>query len=148
MKRLNPTRQQLKENLCEAFACLQALGFRRGRFRATAHEYELWYHNAEQAVRLTFERQWEFRYLFVLFYIRRERKGEWIPLLYLDRWLRAKGWSQDEVDSILQLDTPIQNLSAEKQQAFLSKAAMVLCEQVREVFASSEVILHGKVLGS
>ncbi len=147
MKKLHPLEQQLRENLCEAFRCLQALGFRRGAFRATAHEYELWYRRSTQAVRLTFERQWEFRYLFVLFYLRHEQRGKWLPLLYFDQWLRAKGWSQEEVDSVLRLDAPVQNLSCADQQAFLNKAAKVLCEHVSEVFMSSEDILGSEVLG-
>lgn len=134
--KLNPMEIQLRTNLYKAFECLQGLGFSRKRFRSTAHEYEVFYYSSVrgQAVRLTIERQWGYRYLFVLFLERESQAGDWSPLYYLDRWLQQRGWSQSATKALFESETPIQNMSDQEQLAFLGKAANVVCKYIPEIF--------------
>lgn len=83
----------LRENLHKAFACLDDWGFRRRRFRATAHEHEIWRYDAaqERAVRLTLERQWGYKYLFVLLLERGFQSDGGVRLCYFDDWLKQRG---------------------------------------------------------
>lgn len=134
--RLHPVEIQLRTNLYKAFECLRDLGFPRKRFRSTAHEYEVFYYSPVrgQAVRLTIERQWEYRYLFVLFLERESHSGDWATLYYLDSWLQQRGWSQSVIKALFKSETPILNMSDQEQLAFLSKAADVLCQYIPEIF--------------
>jgi len=120
----------------DAFKCLEGLGLSRRRLRATAHEYEVWYSNRQYAVRLTLERQWSYEYLFVQFFQRSE-VGDWVPLFYLERWLRSQGWDGTTIESLLKAREPVPNLSEEAQRRFWHRVAEVTCACARQVLGVS-----------
>lgn len=130
--KLSSAEIRLRTNFFRAFNCLRELGFRRRRFHATAHEYEVWFYDSlrGRAVRLTLERQWSYRYLYVLFLQRDSQKNVWVPLGYLDAWLAERGWSQREIHAVFEASLPVPNMSDQEQLVFLSSVASIVCSSV------------------
>ena len=124
------------ERFANAFECLRACGLSRRRVRATGHEYEVWYSNRRHAVRLTLERQWNYEYLFVQFF-QRAADGLWQPTLYLEQWLRNKGWDNAQIEALLKASEPVPNLPEGAQNHFLSCVAEATCACASEIFGIS-----------